>query len=813
MQAKKKRYGAGRLASFALAVTLLLSLCTGCKPNPIPGPDPDPNPDPDPAPPYNLTWDKVNTGAEIKTLNVVLVIDMSASTLENDPDHNSLEAACMFLNTLYASSRQQSADRVRGSKDAHVGVILYNDKTLLSSETLRPLRDMGVLKDLTAFVRKPKYNGVGEVPSGSGDSALTDALNNATNLLLNHTVGQEELSARSVILLFTDGYKGYAASSGGSAPSWPTQIDGVSGATSSGSGEIPAVDGASANSTVDGVSSATTAGSSSAGAAYASAEADTVPDFGDGRKDELKAVLDRAKNHNYEIIALMFNPDNRTDGGWEEFKKMTEYTKRSMSSELMKVIYSHWNVFEGMSFNDFTWPKKYELHKPAFLDDPMYGGGVFPDPDRTESSSPYVSNKVNYLMATSPWEIMEFYTTLAANMLSGSSADERTPGSKTIQDPDGPKDCYSYNVNVPNSGVSALMCFFFSKDGVADVIPNGPDPDHSGQQIDYKIILRKADDEGWANNGAMRNDWYQTSDKSEQFNISTLTVINPTPGMWTFDVYGKDGQNRSLHAYATLVNGTKANINFAQGNDPADGEHPVTGGDFVVQFKDENEEPLPMEFYGSLKTKCEALRIPPWLSIPDNTDELTNNFTGWLNGELDRLSSGKPNPFLTQMSGGEIAFAPGRDYNGVPALTGHFDAPLPGVYYMTLTMTAGEGLSQIDYSKSFWVTYKPKTEAQVIGRAKRDVTLLPPYNFPEAWGKVSNADVPEIEDLTLTIDEKSVKITPSDIATYEFDSRNPEWLVLHCKKKTNATNPGKLSFDVTTEYGDRWTLEYDFIIQ
>ena len=147
---------------------------------------------------------------------------------------------------------------------------------------------------------------------------------------------------------------------------------------------------------------------------------------------------------------------------------------------------------------------------------------------------------------------------------------------------------------------------------------------------------------------------------------------------------------------------------------------------------------------------------------------------------------------------------PDKDANDVPVLTGHFDAPLPGVYYMTLTMTAGAGASQIDYSKSFWVSYEAKTGGQVTGKVNQNTFVNAPY-LPKAWRKVSNADVPDVEELALTIDKKSVEITPSDLATFDF---NEEELFLHCEKK----DKGKLSFDVTTEYGDRWTLNYDFVI-
>ena len=310
----------------------------------------------------------------------------------------------------------------------------------------------------------------------------------------------------------------------------------------------------------------------------------------------------------------MSNLNDNDGGDWKNFKGIAEYTKRNLTSELMKVIYSHQDVFDGMNITDFIWPKDYTLNVPTFINDPMYGFGIFENPDSpvaSEETNPYTGgNKVNYLMATSPEEIVEFYATLAACMLSGSSSKERTPGSAAITESGGPKDYNSYKIEVPNSGVSALMCFFFSKDGINDVVPMGPDPENPGEQTDYKVILRKTqDDTGWANGGTMRNDWYETPGESKQFNISTLTIINPTPGEWTIYIRGKDGKNRSLHTYVTLVSGAEVNIQFAQGNGLT--EYPVTDGDFIVkatQVKDNVRTPLTDAFYSKLKLQCDAMR-------------------------------------------------------------------------------------------------------------------------------------------------------------------------------------------------------------
>ena len=182
------------------------------------------------------------------------------------------------------------------------------------------------------------------------------------------------------------------------------------------------------------------------------------------------------------------------------------------------------------------------------------------------------------------------------------------------------------------------------------------------------------------------------------------------------------------------------------------------------------------------------------------------NFPAWLEKTLNNFE--KPSLLLTHMSGGKIDFTLDKDSVGDSVLKGRFGAPLPGLYYLTLNMTSGDELDQIDYSQSFWVTYEPKTGAQVtISKANQDVSVSPPY-FPDAWGKVSNANLSEEEEnLTLNIDENSVRITPDGLATPRFDPKHPGTIILHSLRKDN----GRLSFDVTTDYGDEWTLTYDII--
>ena len=94
-----------------------------------------------------------------------------------------------------------------------------------------------------------------------------------------------------------------------------------------------------------------------------------------------------------------------------------------------------------------------------------------------------------------------------------------------------------------------------------------------------------------------------------------------------------------MHTYASLVSGASINIRFAQGVDPNDDVHPITGGDIVARFSGSDGQPLSEDFYKSLKTECSATRIPPWVPIHGEADivDLMTNPIAW----VTKLDSGK----------------------------------------------------------------------------------------------------------------------------------------------------------------------------
>ena len=442
MNGNRGTYCWDKIVSWLLVMALLIPFCTGCSRRynemlPDAGNDIDD---------YNFEWTNAITSPEIDTLNLVLVIDTSASTLQNDPDRNWLEASCMFLNTLYASASNREWERIPGSKHAYVGVILYNDTSTEFSESLVNLQTMQTVDALKRFIRSA------EIPAQSGDNALAQAIDQAVNVLYKKPTRKEQLTERNMILLFTDGYTGYFSNNPPSIDQNLVQGSGFGGTMRS-YGEN------------DETSKSREESKDNNYPTFPYYVGSAFPDFEDGHQELLKSTLLRAKEHKDEIFVLMFNPSRSNDGGWEQFKMISNYTKRNKLAEILPVIMSHQDLFENMSMSDMTWPEDYVLQTPSFLDDPLYAGGVFSNPDVGYGAL----ENVNYLTAYSSPEVMSFYATLAANMLSGSSIVECIPSIESYES----VLHYSYSIEVPTSGISALMCFFFSNDGIGGIATKG----------------------------------------------------------------------------------------------------------------------------------------------------------------------------------------------------------------------------------------------------------------------------------------------------------------------------------------------------
>lgn len=505
----------------------------------------------------------IRSSAEIKTYNIVLVMDASGSMEKTDSRHSATNAACMFLDSLYASASEEGDERLFGVKDVNLSVLSYNDKVAKpASETLLSLDTAGNVAELKKYIWRINFE------QGSSDNALGDALEKAMNMLSDFSRtrgGMTREDTRYLVILATDGFRrgsvnspdtGHSPGSGASPdtghsliPILPLRM------------EVPASKGPKAiplsagNVAVSAVS------------ATGSAENQAPPDFGltGSGKEKLQNALNLAKEYGSEIFTLGLNMDNG-DAQWEEFQRLSEYTKRKASAR----------------------------EEDALSKTGLWGGGVFSDLHAQPSE------KVNYHIADSLVKAQWFYIKMAAAMFQ-SAPDPLNPPIKyeTIRSPERGADENFRRFDCDlQGGLSAVIFYALAPGNLSDVKLKGPDPKNPGQMKDYTLSIRNPDEHGWdKKERRIRNDWY------EDASASTLTVLNPEQGKWQFYARCKDDNNSSLEGYLVLVNGVDTEVRFLQGTDDESGEHPFNTGEIRVYFTDMNGVPMPQSFYDGLTEK------------------------------------------------------------------------------------------------------------------------------------------------------------------------------------------------------------------
>ena len=215
----------------------------------------------------------------IEKYNVVIVLDSSKSMGDADQEEKAMNAACMFLNSLFISAEGSNQP---GIPEIEVGIVAYNDDSwvvsglskLQSETSLYTIEhDIFSLSD-----RKGKDGGLGR--------AIFDA---ATMLsgVGGFAQGQPFPGAgieRNMIVLFTDGYEGAGANA-----------------------FSPSVE---ANQGTQGLE------------AY-------LPNFGDPVQNDLEKGLNIARQSQTEIFVVGLD-GGKLDASWPEFRKIANYTQRMM---------------------------------------------------------------------------------------------------------------------------------------------------------------------------------------------------------------------------------------------------------------------------------------------------------------------------------------------------------------------------------------------------------------------------------------------------------------------------------------------------
>ena len=351
MKRKGQRWTA-RIFALLLCMAVMLSLC-GCpggkakdhkitQPNPPEedttprnetppdnhneAPEPTPTEPAKPTPTPNETI--VDSPAGITTYNVILVMDASESMGKSDSRHSATNAACMFLDSLYASASEEGDERLFGVKNVNASVLSYNDKVAKpASETLLSLDASANVKELKEYLWRINFE------KGSHDTALGDALEKAVNMLLDFSRthgGMTREDTRYLVILATDGAQRQQDSGASLIPIQPLGME---------------VSGVPLSATHLAVSAEGNAGNGG------------IPDFGGSGQPKLENALNSAREYGSEIFVLGLNTTGQ-DAQWEKFKQLSDYTKRAQGETSL----SKAGLWGGGIFSDNAGTEKFNYH-------------------------------------------------------------------------------------------------------------------------------------------------------------------------------------------------------------------------------------------------------------------------------------------------------------------------------------------------------------------------------------------------------------------------------------------------------------------
>lgn len=395
----------------------------------------------------------VSSPAEITTYNIVLVMDADGDMERADPRHSATNAACMFLDSLYASASEEGDERLFGVKNVNLSVLSYNDRVAPpASETLLSLDSSANVKELKEYIWRIAFE------SGSSDTALGEALDKAVNMLYDFSQtrgGMRRDDTRYLVILATDGYRQSSAASASAVPVQPAPVIPIQPLPlSTSAAETPRATSLSANTADAG-----------------------MPVFGGTGQSKLENALQHAREYGSEIFVLGLNV-NGGDAQWEQFRRLAEYAKRPATEQ---------------QENTGLW-----------------GGGIFSDINgRTE--------KFNYHIADSLVKAQWFYIKMAAAMLQSApdplNPDAR---SETIRSPERGVDEKFRRFDCDlQGGLSAVIFYALSSGNLSDVKLKGPDAKNPANNKDYTLSIKRQDEYGWdSEEHRIRNDWYEDASAS-----------------------------------------------------------------------------------------------------------------------------------------------------------------------------------------------------------------------------------------------------------------------------------------------------------
>ena len=598
----------------------------------------------------------------IEQYNLALVLDTSGSVNDADPEHKAMDAACMFLDSLFMAGTE--GKNRQGVPKTTVGVVAYNNK----AETIQVISE--VPSESSIVTLKKKIYSL-DCPNGSGDAGLGDAVYKAVSMLKEANpssaspmspMPSAEPIQKNMIVLFTDGYTGTLpfgnASASMSAPEQPFQPN-----------------------------------------------PNLLPNFGAPVQERLAEGLNLAFTSQTEIFVVGLDVGG-IGSQWKQFRNIANYTQRTMTPPPGPGPMGDMNGMSPMpgpvSDTGGAPPMPgsgMPPGSPPGMPEIMAGNsGIFTrDADDTQDAN-WMNGMnsaagVNYYRATSIVQVQYFYVQLLASLMQGSGAKSKMP--------DQPNEWSNYYVDVDAAGNSALLFFLLSENVIAGMRLFNPD----GKEID----LNRPDKNGWNADRTVRLQWWK--------GYTTLSVMDPEQGTWVIMAKDERGIN-DFQAQYILVGGLVLELTVSR----PENQNSLSSARVLLQAAYRGE-PVEEDFYRNAECTCEVFQMPP---PPPQFDAAgqgalspmrNNGAQGMASQEMpDQGGMGGPPPMMEPLS------VPLTYNASTQAMEGEFSVETPGDYQVRANMDS----SEVSYNVEKSVSLMPGTPQTISFSGQGDKKNLKP---------------------------------------------------------------------------------------
>ena len=598
----------------------------------------------------------------IEQYNLVLLLDTSGSVNEADPERKAMDAACMFLDSLFMAGTE--GKNRQGVPKTTVGVVAYNDK----AETVQVISE--VPSENSIVTLKKKIYSL-DCPNGSGDAGLGDAVYKAVNMLneINPLsasfmppmppMRSTQTMQKNMIVLFTDGYAGTLpsgnASASMSAPEQPFQPN-------------PGL----------------------------------LPNFGAPVQERLTEGLNLAFSSQTEIFVVGLDVGG-IGAQWKQFRNIANYTQTMGGMPPPPPPGMPGNAGGMSPVSDMgempPMPGGMPPPPPPGMPEITAGNsGIFKrdaddnPQDLNGMPIPLAATGVNYYRATSIVQVQYFYVQLLASLMQGSGAKSKMP--------DQPNEWSNYYVDVNAAGNSALLFFLLSENVIAGMRLFNPE----GKEID----LNHPDKNGWNADKTVRLQWWK--------GYTTLSVMDPEQGTWVIMAKDERGIN-DFQAQYILVGGLILELTVLR----SENQNSLSSARVRLQAVYRGT-PVDEAFYQNAECACEVFQVP--LPLPQFNPAGQAAPAPVRNGAQGMASQETPAPGA--MSGPPPMIEPqsvALAYNkAAQAMEGSFNAETPGDYQVRGSVNS----SEVSYSVEKSVSLMPGTPRTISFSGQGDKKNLTP---------------------------------------------------------------------------------------